>query len=189
MPHGPAGTGKVAEGSAAALKEENDASDERKVILTPVRLTRHLYAQLAAQRFFPPKIFGQEWQKAVERYAAIKAELSGDRPTGSAGLQISEQERNEVRWRELGAKIACGLEILYASSRSRTRALPLFEAPTESDSTLMDQVERKKFIDALAALGYFEQEREGSERWKKLEASALQKWKEMKKEQNESGAR
>lgn len=58
-------------------------------VLSSVLLTRAAYAQLQGQVFHPPRVFGPEWHVRDE--------------AGNEG---------EMKWRDLGVKIATGFEIM-----------------------------------------------------------------------------
>ncbi|SPO20935.1 related to SGT1 protein [Ustilago trichophora] len=166
-PHNP--TASTA-GDASATTNDND------IVLTPVRLTRHLYAQLLYDRFFPPRQLGPRWQTAVEKYRARlyrQPSASANRPKieNEAEIQV---EMQQGRWHDLGAKIWCGLEMAYTESlarRTRTKARPM--AATEP---AISATERERLISSLTKLGFFQGEIEGSTKWKQLEAEALSQY-------------
>lgn len=152
------------------------SADGNEIVLTPVRMTRHLYAQLLYDRFFPPRQLGAQWQAAVEKY---RARLHNQPSADAAQPKIEDEdvvqaEMRQGRWYDLGAKVWCGLEMAYTESlsrRTRTRARPM--APTESAAPAG---ERQKLTSSLTKLGYFQGEIEGSAKWKQLEAEALSQY-------------
>ncbi|KAN0063047.1 hypothetical protein ACQY0O_004210 [Thecaphora frezii] len=172
--------------------------DDPAVVLTPVRLTRHLYAHLCYDRFFPPKAFGKEWQMAVEKYrlrmhqsanGTAQQPVAG-RPEDEAEVQ---HEMQQGRWRDIGAKIWCGLEMAYeesASRRSREKRRTMDHAAGAaaassftSDASAAPELSGEdyaRFLASLRKLGYFGEEIEGSARWKALEAEAVSQWAKLK---------
>ncbi|SPO20020.1 related to SGT1 protein [Ustilago trichophora] len=157
-------------GSASVTTNDDD------IVLTPVRLTRHLYAQLLYDRFFPPRQLGPRWQAAVEKYRARlyhQSSASSNQPKIEDEVEI-QAEMREGRWHDLGAKIWCGLEMAYTESlarRTRTIARPV--AATQPE---MPAQERERLISSLTKLGFFQGEIEGSAKWKQLEAEALSQY-------------
>lgn len=125
--------------------------------LVPVKMTRYLYAQLAHDRFFPPKAYGRRWQEAVENY---RLHTSGD---SNRQARVSEEAALYGRWCDTGAKLTAGLELVWEALQQR--AAP---GNTAEDA-------REEFLASLAALGYFGDEVRGSARWTQLaeEASAM----------------
>lgn len=118
---GPAASGsKGADREMASTSTPAPGSREENIILTPLSLPRATYATLLSHRFFPPKSFGAPWRRAVEQWWALcDAERSGaplppDLPSDEEG---QEKCRVEGRRRDLGAKIAAGLEVLLARAR------------------------------------------------------------------------
>ncbi|CBQ67760.1 related to SGT1 protein [Sporisorium reilianum SRZ2] len=159
--------------NASTSNAASTAYDENKVVLTSVRMTRHLYAQLLHDRFFPPRQLGPQWQAAVEKYRLRLFRQSSSAPT-QAKIEDEAEVQLEMqhgRWHDLGAKIWCGLEMLYTESLSRrttAKARPM----AASQSPLPAQ-EREKLIESLTKLGYFQGEIEGSAKWKQLETEAV----------------
>ena len=117
------------------------------VVLVKVPMTRPLYAELAFNRFFPPRSFGRSWQEIVEAYRA-----DGKDPQG--------------RWADIGAKLTAGLEMHAAAAKSR--------AKRHKQMTDASPAEYERFIAALDALGYFGSEVRHSARWKELEQAAME---------------
>ncbi|CAE6526345.1 unnamed protein product [Rhizoctonia solani] len=130
-------------------------------VLSLVSMTRPAYAQLAGQVFHPPKIFGV-WQ-----------ELQGS---------------PESRWRDIGMKIACGFEMLYAESKSQAKALA--GNSTESRDARMDALRRDEgyntYIQRLAKAGYFAKELAGSQLYKEREQAAADKYVEFRSNSDSS---
>ncbi|CAE6418354.1 unnamed protein product [Rhizoctonia solani] len=120
-------------------------------VLTVVSMTRPAYAQLAGQVFYPPKVFGV-WQE--------------------------QQESPEHRWRDIGMKIACGFEMMYAESKSQAKTLS--SNSTESRDARLDALRREEgyntYIQGLAKAGYFAKELPGSQLYKEREQAAADKY-------------
>ncbi|KAG2077012.1 SGT1-domain-containing protein [Suillus decipiens] len=119
-------------------------------VLTTVKLTRPAYAQLVGQKFFPPKIFGY----------------------------FKEPEGSDVwRWRDTGMKLACGFEMIYQESKSRTKITSkTSEVPDPSTEARKEALRRssdyKAYITNLISTGYFRGEVEDSQLWNELENKA-----------------
>ncbi|WVR03486.1 hypothetical protein IAU60_000477 [Kwoniella sp. DSM 27419] len=113
--------------------------------LTPVTLTRAAYAQLQGQIFHPPRVFGPEW------HVREGAELDGER-----------------RWRDLGVKIATGFEIMYREGGKKGRG----GTEAEQDGVRNDAA-FVTFLENLKKAGWFENELEGSGKWKERETEAM----------------
>ncbi|KXN83606.1 hypothetical protein AN958_01171 [Leucoagaricus sp. SymC.cos] len=117
-------------------------------VLRSVRMTRTAYAQLASQKFFPPKIFGQ-WKES--------------------------EGSKEYKWRDIGMKIAVGFEMLYQESKGRST---VNEAAAEKSKVeankdaLRRNAEYIEYIQNLISAGYFKGEKEGSQLWNDLETRA-----------------
>ncbi|CAE6459920.1 unnamed protein product [Rhizoctonia solani] len=124
-------------------------------VLRMVSMTRPAYAQLVGQVFHPPKVFGT-WQELQ----------------GSA----------ESRWRDIGMKIACGFEMMYAESKSQTKALT--GNSTESREARIDALRRDEgyntYIQSLTKAGYFAGELAGSQLYKDREQIAADKYVELR---------
>ncbi|KAF7306610.1 hypothetical protein MIND_00452400 [Mycena indigotica] len=119
-------------------------------VLAVVKLTRTAYAQLVGQKFFPPKVFGQ-WKERE----------------GSA----------ELRWRDVGMKIAVGFEMLFQESKARVNPATLAsDNSQESIDARLEALRRNpqylSYLQNLVAANYFRGELEGSQLWKKLEENA-----------------
>lgn len=141
---------------------DNEHTD-RAVILTSVRMTRHLYAQLSYDRFFPPRQLGRNWQAAVEKYRMRLHQT----PRTTADNQ--DADFKEGRWRDLGAKIWCGLEMAYDESSVKQRRAKPSEGSARGSMSADDH---DRFIAALHKLGYFGDEVQGSAAWKTMELEA-----------------
>ncbi|KAG2350677.1 SGT1-domain-containing protein [Suillus weaverae] len=119
-------------------------------VLTAVKLTKPAYAQLVGQKFFPPKIFGS----------------------------FKEREGSDVwRWRDTGMKLACGFEMIYQESKSRTdiasKTSEVIESSAEArKEALRRSSDYKAYITNLVSTGYFRGEVEDSQLWKELENKA-----------------
>lgn len=138
-----------------------DDSDTRAlpapdVQLVRVRLTRHLYAQLSMDRYFPPRALGQRWQRIVESY---RADLQRTDKT------LSEHDTAWGRWCDLGTKLLAGLEMWMHGLEAATR-----HAPAQGDAGAPPAYEA--FLASLTKLGYFGGEVRGSARWQSLERQA-----------------
>ncbi|TXT05023.1 hypothetical protein VHUM_03843 [Vanrija humicola] len=116
-------------------------------ILTSVLMSRAAYAQLQGQVFHPPRVFGPEWH-------------------------VPEGEEDEHRWRDLGAKIATGFEIMYREGGRKGRTA---DAET-STAGLEDKPEYKKYIADLKSSGFFGDELQGSAKWKEKQTVAAKGW-------------
>ncbi|CAE6425535.1 hypothetical protein ACGC1H_004786 [Rhizoctonia solani] len=130
-------------------------------VLRVVSMTRPAYAQLAGQVFHPPKIFGI-WQES--------------------------QGSPESRWRDIGMKIACGFEMMYAESKSQAKTLG--GNSTESRDARMDALRRDEgyntYIQRLANAGYFGTELAGSQLYKEREHAAADKYVEFRSNSDSS---
>ncbi|KAG8689182.1 hypothetical protein FRC11_003914 [Ceratobasidium sp. 423] len=124
-------------------------------VLQLVSMTRPAYAQLAGQVFHPPKVFGV-WKE--------------------------QQGSPESRWRDIGMKIACGFEMMYAESKSQAKALGVNS--TESRDARMDALRRDEgynaYIQGLVKAGYFAKELAGSQLYKEREQVAADKYVEFR---------
>ncbi|GAA6029922.1 hypothetical protein JCM8097_009170 [Rhodosporidiobolus ruineniae] len=133
-------------------------------VLTPVRLTRPLYSQLVLQRFYAPKPFVK---------AGWSVGVSGE------GEAKGEREELERRWRDVGMKLACGFEMLYAHTRPLPRHASSALSSSSPESIPSDPA-YKRFLAALAEKGFFEGEMEGSEKWRMKEGEARSGWEKTK---------
>lgn len=119
-------------------------------VLTTVKLTKPAYAQLVGQKFFPPKIFGY----------------------------FKEREGSDVwRWRDIGMKLACGFEMIYQESKSRTdiasKTGNVLKSSTAARKEALHRTsDYKAYITNLVSTGYFRGEVEGSQLWNELENKA-----------------
>ncbi|KAG8747982.1 hypothetical protein FRC10_009734 [Ceratobasidium sp. 414] len=120
-------------------------------MLTIVSMTRPAYAQLVGQVFHPPKVFGM-WQES--------------------------EGTPERRWRDVGMKIACGFEMMYAESKAGIRSLT--GDTNESRQARMDALHRDSdytaYIQSLVKAGYFGEELPGSQKYKGREQAAADKY-------------
>ncbi|KAI6045073.1 SGT1 protein-domain-containing protein [Pisolithus marmoratus] len=119
----------------------------RPNVLRNVRMTRTAYAQLMGQKFYPPRIFGQ----------------------------FEEHEGTDAwRWRDIGMKLACGFEMLYQESKSRSNITTdqIASSSEAKKDALHRTPEYRSFISKLVSYGYFRDEIEGSQRWRELEDKA-----------------
>ncbi|CCM01639.1 uncharacterized protein FIBRA_03700 [Fibroporia radiculosa] len=129
-------------------------------VLTGIKLTRTAYAQLVGQKFYPPKIFGR-WQ-----------EMEGTK---------------EWQWRDVGMKIACGFEMLYQESKSRSDGATWSPDALRSSAqarlnALKSNLDYVKYIQNLKSSGYFKGELEGSQLWNELEEKAAATFVEVRRE-------
>ncbi|KAG1755004.1 SGT1 protein-domain-containing protein [Suillus paluster] len=119
-------------------------------VLTTIKMTKPAYAQLVGQKFFPPKIFGY----------------------------FKEREGSDAwRWRDIGMKLACGFEMIYQESKSRTDiASKTTDAVKSSAEARKEALRRssdyKAYLTNLVSTGYFRGEVEGSQLWNELEDKA-----------------
>lgn len=125
-------------------------------VLVRVRMTRHLYARLCMERFFPPTSYGRAWQRSVEQYRLAMS---------SQDARVSEHDLYHGRWLDLGAKLTSGLE-MWAH---HLQAHSLRQAPHRS----FTPEERTRLVASLTRMGYFGNEIPGSAQWQALEAQAL----------------
>ncbi|KAI6153350.1 SGT1 protein-domain-containing protein [Pisolithus tinctorius] len=116
-------------------------------VLRNVRMTRTAFAQLMGQKFHPPRIFGQFEER---------------------------EDTNAWRWRDIGMKLACGFEMLYQESKSRSNITTdqIASSSEARKDALYRTLEYRSFISRLVSYGYFRDEREGSQLWKELEDKA-----------------
>ncbi|KAG1757291.1 SGT1 protein-domain-containing protein [Suillus lakei] len=120
-------------------------------VLTTVKLTKPAYAQLVGQKFFPPKIFGY----------------------------FKEREGSDIwRWRDIGMKLACGFEMIYQESKSRTdiasKTTEMLKSSAEArKEALRRSSDYKAYITNLVSTGYFRGEVEDSQLWNELENKAV----------------
>lgn len=120
-----------------------------EAVLASIPMTRTAYAQLAGQVWHPPRAFGPEWHVPE-----------------SAGA-------DEARWRDIGAKIATGFEIMYKEG-GRARIGP-GEAASDP-SILASDPEYKRYLSDLQRAGFFGTELQGSARWQEREKQAAKGW-------------
>ncbi|KAI9028156.1 SGT1 protein-domain-containing protein [Phycomyces nitens] len=106
-----------------------------------VRFTKTTYAQTVSQKFYAPKPFHL--------------------PPVS--------KKKEFKAAELGMKVACGLEMLYADERTNQ---------TEGQDKYRFDLDPawKEFVGNLGRLGYFRGEREGSRVYRQLEEQAKEQF-------------
>ena len=154
---------------------------QEKAVLVPVRMTKRIYTYLLTERFFPPKVFGSQWRNVVAVYQRefFGGEQAAAEAKGALGKE-EEQERTRAKWLDLGAKIASGLEMLYAESRSRAQKRRGRRAAADSKAQGEDEAGYAEFIGALKRMGYFEEEMQDSKRWKALEQQAQQQWHQLR---------
>lgn len=119
----------------------------KDAVLTSIPMTRPAYAQLAGQVWHPPRAFGAEWH-------------------------VPESEgKDEARWRDIGAKVTTGFEIMYKEGgRGRTGDV------SANPATLAQDPEYKRYLSDLQKAGFFGTEREGSAHWQERERQAAQGW-------------
>ncbi|OWZ79274.1 hypothetical protein C366_01997 [Cryptococcus neoformans Tu401-1] len=123
-------------------------------ILSQLTLTRAAYAQLQGQVFHSPRAFGPEWN--------VRDPPSLEGTEGTSG-----NLENERRWRDLGVKLATGFEIMYREGGRKSRSGVTGES--------VDRAEDKEyavFLEGIRKAGWFENELEGSQKWKEREEEA-----------------
>lgn len=161
---------------------KSDGDSLLEPLLVPIHLPRRLYATLLAERYFPPKAFGSLWRDSVMAYWQImeeemrqKSALSPQEDSANIDTKERERTKNQGRRRDLGCKLACGLELLFGTMKDRRRANPksLFYDGASIRSTLP----YAQFIKSLTALGYFGDSIQDSQEWKTREEKAFQLWK------------
>ncbi|KAG9047970.1 hypothetical protein FS837_001042 [Tulasnella sp. UAMH 9824] len=133
-------------------------------IYAPVTMTRTAYAQLMGQKFHPPKVFGR-WMES--------------------------EGSTEWRWKDVGMKVACGFEMLYAENKSRASSAS--SSGPESIEALKDALRRdpgyQSYIENLKRAGWFPAgEVEGSQAWREKEDKAATTWVAVRKEDNANRA-
>ncbi|EPQ28836.1 uncharacterized protein PFL1_03639 [Pseudozyma flocculosa PF-1] len=184
--------------NSSSMSAGGKGIDQDEVVLTPVRMTRHLYAQLCYDRFFPPRAFGKPWQMAVEKYRLRMQQGAQGGSRGAAAPAVEDEddvqrELREGRWRDIGAKVWCGLEMAYEESASRrgkskrNASASSFDAADAASETAAGD-DHAKFVASLRKLGYFGDEIEGSAKWKQLEADAVSQLRKLKVTPANSGA-
>lgn len=156
-----------------AMPQQLNRSSDMPSFLVRIKLPRRLYATLLAEKYFPPKTFGAQWRDGVMRFW----DLLEKQARGSA-VQLTDEEqqsKDDGRRRDLGCKIACGLELAYANVKERQRAKPrsLFEAQNDS---IRSSPAYTRFIESLDALGFFGDELRDSYEWKQRERQAIELW-------------
>lgn len=153
-----------ADGDQAAAKMSHFPPSP--AVLTSVLLTRPAYAQLQGQQFHAPRVFGAEWHPR-------------------------EEDKDELRWRDIGVKIATGFEIMMREGGRRGRTVEVGLASTRiqlnSQAASTDDAARsdpayEKYLSTLTSAGFFGSEMPGSVKWKAREAQALQGWKSARAE-------
>ncbi|PWN44805.1 hypothetical protein IE81DRAFT_320768 [Ceraceosorus guamensis] len=163
--------GPATQRADADQDQQHFAQHKEGLVLVRVRMTKHLYALLTAARYYPPKIWGEGARRAVQ--SLWEARTGQDASSG----EISGVGEKEARRRDLGVKLSTGLELLYeAAMRRGPMTRSMFDDP--SDSTICQTQEYQRFLGSLTALGYFEQEMSGSQRWKDLEKVAVRLWRQ-----------
>lgn len=140
-----------------ATHDEKAAASSPAPALVRVRMTRHLYARLCMERYFPAKSFGRAWQRSVERY---RVSLNDQHAS------VSEREQCHGRWFDMGAKLTSGLEMWVHHLASQS-------LPTTGTNSSWSSEERARLVASLTRLGYFGSEIPGSAQWQALEAQAL----------------
>ncbi|KAI8887952.1 SGT1-domain-containing protein [Backusella circina FSU 941] len=88
----------------------------------------------------------------------------------------SVSQKNKFRQAELGMKVACGLEMLYYNSKRQFPDTKDDDYPFETDKKFA------AYMDHLASLGYFKDERKGSKLYQQLEQQAKSHYLESKVE-------
>ncbi|KAH7927363.1 SGT1-domain-containing protein [Leucogyrophana mollusca] len=130
--------------------------------LRTVKMTRTSYAQLVGQKFYPPKIFGR-WQE--------------------------QEGTDQWRWRDIGMKLACGFEMLYQESKTRSDVTSADAIKSSSDArkeALRRNPDYNAYIQNLVSAGYFRGEVEGSKLWGELESKAADIFVEVRREDDAS---
>ncbi|KAL9938135.1 hypothetical protein V8E36_002758 [Tilletia maclaganii] len=217
--------GQPSSSAGAAGGDGRHGAQAREDVLAVVPLTQALYALALHLVFFPPKPhFSQAWRDAVASYrhpappsssssSSAAAAVTGSGPQslhqgGPKIVEIGDEEdvedadqrrREEGRWRDVGAKLVCGLELLYARGKERLRkagtgvARPVQVGKVEPgwDAEKLDELRRSPeytaFINTLTSYGYFTPSRvssapllQGSREWYELEQRALESWAEQR---------
>lgn len=155
----------------AASAELTHGLPAENAVLVRVKLTRHLYAQLLHDRYFPPKAFGKAWQHATEQYRLHVARDSG------AQSSVSEDAATRGRWCDIGAKLTAGLEMFLDAQSSRATG------GSERLSQDLGHTAHERFLASLTKLGYFGNEVRGSAQWNELERQAVEARRQMASEE------
>lgn len=134
---------------------QTGSQDRMKCMMYMVTFTRHLYAQLLQQEFYPPKIFGCTPPQNDPNYKSFM----------------------------LGVKLACGFEILYQEGK-RKGDLQAPDQIRLHEYNFAGDKEWKLFKHNLSKFDYFCNEKKGSQLYKTLEEKAKKEFlqfKQMKK--------
>ncbi|KAJ1980541.1 hypothetical protein H4R34_002412 [Dimargaris verticillata] len=116
-------------------------------VLTTVRWTRTMYAQVRSQTFVAPHVFETAFASCPQYMA---------------------------REKELGMKLACGFEMLCQGVDICDPELP--SRLYQQEQVQKSRTEWEAYLAKLTSVGYFEGERAGSQRYRELEASARAKF-------------
>ena len=140
-----------------------------------VKMTRALYAQLVSQKFYAPKPFvNARWLESVEEGTL-------------------EQRRKDV-----GMKITCGFEMLYAESVKTSSAGKRVDLKGSNPNdvgnaldigSMPDRQSYLKYLVALERAGYFQGEVPGSKLYTNLENKAKDYWSRLSKKKEATGAK
>ncbi|OAD78580.1 SGT1 transcription factor [Phycomyces blakesleeanus NRRL 1555(-)] len=132
--------------SLKACAKMNQFSPIHNNVDSIVKFTKTTYAQTVSQKFYAPKPF---------HLPPIT-------------------KKKEFNAAELGMKVACGLEMLYADERTNQ---------TEEQEKYRFDLDPawKEFVSNLGRLGYFRGEREGSHIYRQLEEQAKEQFLQSKK--------
>ncbi|KAL8587428.1 hypothetical protein ACOMHN_062161 [Nucella lapillus] len=128
------------------------------MVVTRVRFTRCLYAQLLQQKFKPDK---------------------------RSGWMLSSASNPKFKGQDLGMKLSHGFEILCARCKSSTNGSA---AGSKSDSSSVSGVRWTRFLQSLQEKGYFKGEVEGSQLHNKLLDDAKRFFQSQLTENQQSGS-
>lgn len=153
---------------ADAKKGEIDSND---TLLVKVRLPRRLYATFLVPRYLPTKAFGEDWRQAVSTYWEIL-----EKSTRGDDTSDRVDERNHGRRRDLGCKIACGLELAYGAAKERVKGKQSDLFGNAGDAELRSSPRYEPFIASLQRIGFFGSNIKDSKEWKEKESEAIALW-------------
>ncbi|KAG0176620.1 hypothetical protein DFQ29_005886 [Apophysomyces sp. BC1021] len=130
--------------ACAAMQRFSPANNN--VVSTTIQFTRTTYAQTVSQKFYPPKPFNLP--------------------------PVSRKKEHQAA--ELGMKLACGMEMLYADDRLQQ---PEEEAAEDVRTYRFTQDPKwREFSNNVTRLGYFRGEKEGSRLYNELELKAKEQY-------------
>lgn len=179
---------------ASKMQTFGSTSDATEAVVAPSRpgssllvslaLPRRLYVQLLSVRFLPPKSFPSPYRERISQYYEDLDSLHAAGPEPSTASASKQDRLSEGRRWDLGCKLSVGLEMAYwndrerAASHRRSRG-GLFDKGQSAAAQQLDpraDPGYNDFISKLEKLGYFQSEVRDSQKWKELEAIAVEDW-------------